>query len=101
MKRIEMNEAAEREFVDILAYHDKTWHWLGRNLFREFQELFRAIQASPERFQPYRKGFRFAMLPQSPFVVYFEELNDRIWISSVNHGRRKPGYWMRRKPPEQ
>jgi plasmid stabilization system protein ParE len=32
-----------------------------------------------------------------PFLIYYEVVNDCLWIWAVMHAAREPGYWKSRK----
>ena len=32
-------------------------------------------------------------------VIYYERVNDRLWIWAVMHASREPGYWKTRQLP--
>jgi toxin ParE1/3/4 len=33
-----------------------------------------------------------------PYVVFYLDLEEYIWIAAVAHQRRRPGYWVYRTP---
>jgi plasmid stabilization system protein ParE len=54
------------------------------------------IQEAPRQWPRYLGGTRRYMLRRFPFFVVFRELDDRMQILAVAHGRRRPGYWLGR-----
>ncbi len=34
-----------------------------------------------------------------PYVVFFDIEEDRIVLGAVAHTKRRPGYWVARRPP--
>jgi hypothetical protein len=45
----------------------------------------------------YKREFRFFRVRRFPFVVYYAELIDAIWVVAIAHGRRRPNYWRKRR----
>jgi plasmid stabilization system protein ParE len=42
-----------------------------------------------------RRAFR--LVRRFPYVVVYRQIAARVQIVAVAHGKRKPGYWKRRK----
>ncbi|HEY2411494.1 MAG TPA: hypothetical protein VGI40_04600, partial [Pirellulaceae bacterium] len=42
--------------------------------------------------------YRFHRTHTFPYVLYYLELEDHVCIMAIAHEKRRPGYWMRRKP---
>lgn len=99
MRELILDWRAENELIDALVLHSRKWSGNGRDLHKEFLEAFEDIRANPKRFSPYKRGFRFCIPKDLPYVIYFLELPSAVWIVSISHNRRRPNYWMRRKPP--
>jgi plasmid stabilization system protein ParE len=55
------------------------------------------IMRSPDRWPAYLHGTRYRLLRRFPFIVVYRQLADRLQVLAVAHGRRRPGYWKRRK----
>jgi hypothetical protein len=50
-------------------------------------------------FPPWRDNLPFrkaVLLRRFPFVVFFQDLEDEVRVFAVAHGKRRPGYWLRR-----
>ena len=39
-------------------------------------------------------------LSRFPYIVFYLELDDTIWVAAVAHTSRRPGYWRDRQPSE-
>ncbi len=37
------------------------------------------------------------MTKRFPFLIYYEVLEDKLWIWAVMHAAREPGYWKSRQ----
>ncbi len=52
-----------------------------------------------EQASPYRLRYRWMRLQRFPYLVYYEICApQRVLIYAVAHARRRPGYWLRRRP---
>jgi len=45
------------------------------------------------------RAYRKRLLTRFPYVVFYELVGrDRVDVVAVAHARRKPGYWLERRP---
>ena len=99
MKRADVHSEAEAELLDAMDWYDEKRTGLGNELMSEVQEALRKLVNNPAIGARYRNGpTRFYRLDRFPYVIYYEEFPDRLWIKAIAHGRRRQGYWSRRKP---
>ena len=82
----------------------KAYRWyLRRNVqaAARFQSALEAtlkqIVESPDRWPGYLYGTRYRLLRRFPFIVVYRQVVDRLQVLAVAHGRRKPGYWKKRR----
>jgi plasmid stabilization system protein ParE len=62
----------------------------------ELDTAVERICTSPLICPVYLHGTRRYLFKRFPYLVVFREINERIQIIAVAHGRRRPGYWKRR-----
>ena len=55
------------------------------------------ISDSPERWPLHLSGTRKFLLRRFPYAVIYRLTDATIQIVAVAHGRRRPGYWRRRR----
>jgi len=86
----------------------KTYRWyLGRSpaAARRFEAAFEAaleqIAQAPDRWPIYLHGTRYRLLRRFRFILVYRQRRDRLQVVAVAHGRRRPGYWKRRKLGEE
>lgn len=91
---------AESEFIDALVLHESKWKKKGRNLYREFDEVFENIGARPDRYPIFDSRNRKAVLAKCPYCVIYRVRPDVIWIIAIAHHKRKEGFWKRRSIPK-
>jgi plasmid stabilization system protein ParE len=51
------------------------------------------IQEQPGLGAPHRRQTRMRLVKRCPYHVIYRELEDKIVIVAVAHGKRLPGYW--------
>ena len=96
--KVLFHRLAQREF-------DKAYDWYARRSIdaaRRFQvevELaHQRIAADPERWPIYCGPYRWIRTRRYPYVLYFRRVDaERVLVMAVAHGRRRPGYWLRRE----
>lgn len=62
-------------------------------------ELDRAVAAIgevPARWPRHLGKTRRFVMHRFPFIVVYRELQDRVEVLAVAHGKRRPGYWKDR-----
>jgi toxin ParE1/3/4 len=98
VKPILVHSEAHAELDEAIAHYEQQQKGLGLDLRDEVERIIKRIQRSPGSGPPYKQtAFRHSNLHRFPYVVYYRELDDVIWIVAVAHGRRRPGYWKKRK----
>jgi toxin ParE1/3/4 len=98
VKRIVFHPAAKLELAEAREYHEVQVAGLGDRFLGAVDMAFREIQDNPKRCERYRRTtYRFWLVSDFPYVIYFRELRDRIRIVAIAHGSRRPGYWRRRE----
>jgi plasmid stabilization system protein ParE len=86
--------------------YQKTFRWYRRrsekiaDLFEaKMQEAIEKIAANPDRWPRSDNLHRWFRVRGFPFFLYYRILDtSQVLILAVAHGRRRPGYWRRRKP---
>ena len=95
--KVLFHRLAQREF-------DKAYDWYARRSFdaaRRFQAevelVIGKIADDSERWPIYRERYRWVQARRFPYVLYYRRVDaDPILMMAVAHGRRRPGYWLRR-----
>jgi len=81
-----------------MAWYEKQRTGLGLDLLGEVQKALGRIEENPSLGPPYKKtDYRFRLLRRFPYVIYYLELDDSIWIAAIAHASRRPDYWRRRR----
>jgi toxin ParE1/3/4 len=91
-----LHPEADEEFARAVRYYSKISPELGVRFYREMERLLREICVEPKRFRIYDPPVRRHFSRDFPYAVIFLERAGVIWIVSVMHMKRRPGYWRER-----
>lgn len=99
MKQAKLHTLANAELEEAVEWYNDRQPGLGHELLDEVLQAIDRIELDPGIGARYRSGtWRFYRLHRFPYLVYYKEFADYIWIAAVAHQRRRPAYWRRRKP---
>lgn len=98
MKPVVFEHEAEIEFYNSVAFYEERIPGLGAKFDSELQLAVSDIQKDPSWFGLIQgdQGIRKLVMQGFPFVLYFVDRPEEIWIVAVAHCSRKPGYWSDR-----
>ncbi len=98
MKPIIIHGKARAELDEAIAYYEQQKAGLGLALQSAIEQAIGRIQQNPQIGAPYKTTeFRHYVVQRFPYVVFYAELEEPIWIVAIAHGKRRPDYWRRRK----
>ncbi|MGH2583431.1 MAG: type II toxin-antitoxin system RelE/ParE family toxin [Dehalococcoidia bacterium] len=98
MKPLIFHSQARAELDEAIAYYEERKSGLGLALLAAVERATGTIRRHPQLGAPYKAThFRSYLLQRFPYVIFYTELEDAIWIVAIAHGRRQPGYWLRRR----
>jgi toxin ParE1/3/4 len=97
--KVVVHKEAKAELAKSRRWHEKRRAGLGFELQEDVLDSLLRIERDPSIgiFFP-NSQYRFCRTNQFPFVIYYLEQNDTVYVMAIAHERRRPGYWMRRKP---
>lgn len=99
MMRFEIHREARAEVDAAATYYNELQPGLGTEFLRELQDTFNNALERPKSGHLFsRTKHRFMLVNRFPYVVYYLELEDSVWIAAISHGARRPGYWKKRRP---
>lgn len=94
---LELAEAAEAEFYDIVNYYNKFDQKLSFDFIQEFEDTVQRLLKFPKAGHPYLHQTKRAFLNRSPYAIVYKVYRDElITIFAVVHMKRKPNYWEKR-----
>lgn len=96
MKPALFHEEAEAELHGAIAYYEGKRRGLGADFQAEVEKAVQQVQKSPGMFPLHREDVRKSLVRRFPFTVFFQDLDEAIWVLAVAHQKRKPDYWIDR-----
>jgi len=98
MRPVVFHDLAVAEFDEAAAWYEERKGGLGAEFRTAIEDAVQRIQNNPQAGSRYgRTKFRFVVARRFPFVVFYAEGEVAIRLMAVAHGRRRPGYWRKRK----
>lgn len=98
MKPVIIHSEAIEELDGTIAYYEDQKAGLGLDFLVEVEQAFGRIQQNPDLGSVYKvTGLRQYVIQRFPFLVFYAELEDCIWVVAIAHGKRRPDYWRRRQ----
>jgi toxin ParE1/3/4 len=93
------HEEATAELDEAVAYYEQRNRGLGLDLLSVVKESVFRIRQNPKLGARYKNTpLRHMVVRRFPYVLFYREYEDIIWIAAVAHGKRRPDYWRRRRP---
>ena len=94
---IDIHPAAVNEARNAYRWYRRRSPQAASRFQAALEAALEQIAQSPDRYPVYLHGTRFRLLRRFPYIVVYRQLADRLQVVAVAHGRRRPGYWKRRK----
>ena len=85
------------EFKEEIVYYEGKQVGLGLAFAEETLRMVELLCLFPRIGSPEEAGVRSVATKRFPFLIYYEVLQDKLWIWAVMHAARKPGYWKSRQ----
>lgn len=98
MKTAIFHDEAFAELNEAVEYYEAQCTGLGRELRLATEAAVAQIESHPTRWPFYKDTpARHCLVRRFPYVIYYLDEPDRIWILAVAHGKRRPDYWQPRQ----
>jgi toxin ParE1/3/4 len=99
MKRVRLHGAARAEVREAMRNLENERPGWAKKFKLELDRLFALILRHPRVGARHETTLyrRFGM-KTFPYIIYYRDLADTIWIVAVSHGKRRPNYWIGRSP---
>ncbi|WP_414576329.1 type II toxin-antitoxin system RelE/ParE family toxin [Anabaena sp. CCY 9402-a] len=80
-----------------MAYYETQKVGWGLDLLYQIEKFILKIQQNPNLGTPYKiEGIRRYAIQRFPYLIFYTELEEVIWVIAIAHGKRKPNYWKQR-----
>jgi plasmid stabilization system protein ParE len=101
VKPLVLDDAARDEYREAADDYLAANPGVGRRFIERVEEALGRIHAEPHVWPlaphiPEYLGIRKRRIDGFPHSVVYLEMPNEVRILAVAHGRRKPGYWLRR-----
>ena len=93
---VEFLKEAEEELSEAALWYEAKQPRLGVRFRDEIAHVVSRIAEDPALWRERDGGYRRVNLPVFPYFVAYIIRKQKIIITAVGHGHRKPGYWKSR-----
>lgn len=97
MKPVIIHSEATEELEGAISYYEDQKVGLGLDFLAEVEQALSKIQQTPNLGAAYKATLRRYIIQRFPFLIFYAELEELIWVVAIAHGKRRPGYWRRRQ----
>jgi toxin ParE1/3/4 len=98
LKPIIIHHKARAELDAAIAYYEQQQAGLGLALQSAIAHAIESIQQHPQIGPPHKTTeCRYYVVQRFPYIVFYTELEEVIWVVAIAHGKRRPDYWRRRR----
>ncbi len=94
--KVRFLRAAEREMYGSADRYNEQRPGRGDNFLREVRAAVEDIAEYPIRWPASKLSSR-RVLTKFPFTIHYRFNTKELVVLAVAHGRRRPGYWNRRR----
>jgi toxin ParE1/3/4 len=98
VKPVVIHSEAIEELDSAVVYYEEQKLGLGLDFLHEVEQALGKIQQNPNLGVEYKvPELRRYVIQRFPFLIFYTELEEFIWVVAIAHGKRRPDYWRRRK----
>lgn len=98
MKPYALDPEAAAEIEEAIAFYESRAPGKGDEFRDTVEEGIRRIRVHPKAYPPYLDRFRKYVVPGFPYLIFYVEFDDHVWVAAVPHAKRQPNYWINRQP---
>lgn len=93
-----IHSEARAELDSAIGYYQGQKVGLGLDLLSEVEQAIGKIQQNPNVAPLYKiASLRRYVIQPFPFIIFYAEFEELIWIVAIAHSKRRPDYWRRRQ----
>ncbi len=97
MATVELHPEAIAEAAQARKWYAERSERAADGFIQELDQAIDRISEAPERWPNYLHGTRRYLMRRYPYFVVYRGPGEKVEVVAIAHGRRKPGYWRRRK----
>jgi plasmid stabilization system protein ParE len=95
-KPIAISPAAAQDLDDAYFWYERQKRGLGSRFLAAVNVALQLIQRTPAGYQTVYQNYRKALLRVFPYVIFYREEEDQIFISAIFHTSRSSKSWQDR-----
>src|SRR5262245_43211695 len=93
------HRSALREYQDAYRWYARRSPHAAQRFMDAVGRAVQKIAGTPAQWPVYQGPYRWVRTQQFPYLLYYRILDPaRELLVAVAHTRRRPGYWLRRRP---
>ena len=92
----EFHPEARIEFIDAVAYYEKSSEGVGLRFSREVYATINRAMASPNSWPQITENTRRCLARRFPYSVVYEVREQDMLVIAIAHFSREPFYWSNR-----
>lgn len=96
MRSVEFHPEAAAEFVAAVQFYEAQAENLGLDFASAVRRATQRIVEYPNSGTPFGRRLRRVLVSQFPYGLLYRVEPERVYIVSVMHLHRRPGYWRSR-----
>lgn len=99
MKPVILHSEAIAELDGAVSYYEDQQVGLGLDFLVEVEQAISKLQQNPNLAAAYKiPGLRRYVMQRFPFLIFYTEFEEYLWVVAIAHAKRKPDYWRSRQP---
>jgi plasmid stabilization system protein ParE len=95
--RLSVHPEAQAEFLRAVQFYSQESARAPIRFIDEVEAAYAEITEFPNRYSLYDRVNRVKQLHDFPFSIIYRATDDVVRVLAVAHGKRRPGYWQKRK----
>jgi plasmid stabilization system protein ParE len=96
MRSVEFHPEAAAEFLAAVQFYEAQAEKLGFDFVSAVQRAAERIVEYPNSGAPFGRRLRRVLIPGFPYGLIYRVERERLFVVSVMHLHRRPGYWRSR-----
>jgi plasmid stabilization system protein ParE len=98
VKPVVFHSAARAELDEAMGFYERRAPGLGLAPATKVEGAAAKIAESPDAWPRHgHSEFRKFFTDRFPFIIFYMDLPDSVWVAAVAHASRRPDYWKRRR----
>ena len=97
MKQVIFHDEATSELLDAVDYYEKQKPGLGIEFQSYVGKAVDSIVENPTIWSYYQETeLQKYTIEKFPYLIFYVNDSELIWIMAIAHGKRRPNYWKNR-----